>query len=183
MEDFAQSLAFTLREEGGFVDDPRDRGEATNMGITLATLRDWTGDADLQASDVATLTSDVAASIYGANYWNQLRCDALPRGIDLMVFDFGVNAGCVTSARLLQQALGFAGADVDGSIGPYTLAEAAARVARIGGVVALRALLVRQQARYRALPGFATFGTGWLARAGRRFAAAAAMISGAGVVS
>ena len=35
MEDFARSLAFTLSEEGGFVDDARDPGAATNMGITL----------------------------------------------------------------------------------------------------------------------------------------------------
>ena len=34
---FDACLAFTLREEGGYVDDPADPGGATNMGITLAT--------------------------------------------------------------------------------------------------------------------------------------------------
>jgi lysozyme family protein len=34
-------LAFTLKTEGGYVDNPADPGGATNMGITLATLRQW----------------------------------------------------------------------------------------------------------------------------------------------
>src|SRR6516165_7677378 len=50
--------------------------------------------------------------------------DALPPGVDLSVFDMGVNAGIWRSVRLLQQALGFTGEEMDGSIGPETLAAA-----------------------------------------------------------
>ena len=46
---FDACLAFTLREEGGYVDDPADPGGATNMGITLATYRQWSDDPALGA--------------------------------------------------------------------------------------------------------------------------------------
>ena len=55
------------------------------MGITLATLRDWVGDPDLQRYDIEMLTEQAAAGIYCASFWNRLRCDALPAGVDLMV--------------------------------------------------------------------------------------------------
>jgi len=38
-------LAFTLRQDGGYVDDPADPGGATNMGIILATYREWSEDS------------------------------------------------------------------------------------------------------------------------------------------
>jgi Glycosyl hydrolase 108 len=38
---FEPCLEFTLREEGGYVDDAADPGGAANMGITLATYREW----------------------------------------------------------------------------------------------------------------------------------------------
>jgi lysozyme family protein len=41
-----------------------------------------------------------------------MRADALPAGVDLSVFDMGVNAGIWRSARLLQRALGFTGEEV-----------------------------------------------------------------------
>lgn len=176
-DDFYRCLAFTLREEGGYVDNASDPGGATNMGITLATLRDWIGDPNLQPSDVETLTEQVAAGIYCANFWNRLRCDALPPGVDLMVFDFSVNTGCQTAARLLQRAVGLSGDDVDGCIGPFTLrhADAAAPTAL------LESLRSAQKARYEASEDFTTFGRGWLARTARRFAAANEMISIQGV--
>ena len=37
-------VTFTPREEGGYVDDPSDPGGATNMGVTLATYRQWSDD-------------------------------------------------------------------------------------------------------------------------------------------
>ena len=121
-DSFDICLAFTLREEGGYVDDPADPGGATNMGITLATYREWSDEANLGDAQVEDMTLKTARAIYRSLYWNPLRADALPPGVDLSVFDMGVNAGIWCSARLLQQSLGFTGDAVDGSIGPDTLA-------------------------------------------------------------
>src|SRR5215469_11770514 len=128
---FYTCLAFTLREEGGYVDDPADPGGATNMGITLATYREWSDDPDLGAAQLRGISDRTARAIYRSLYWNPLRADALPLGVDLSVFDMGVNAGIWRSARLLQRALSFTGEEVDGCIGPEILAAAAKGDARV----------------------------------------------------
>jgi lysozyme family protein len=173
---FEVCLAFTLKAEGGYVDDPVDPGGATNMGITLATLRQWSDDPDLGATQVEDMTQRTARAIYRSLYWNPLRADALPPGVDLSVFDMGVNAGIWRSARLLQRALGFTGENVDGCIGPETLAAAAKCDAR----ALVDDLAERQAAYYRGLADFPTFGTGWLNRTEARRSAALAMLKDTG---
>jgi lysozyme family protein len=173
MEDrFGSCLALTLRQEGGYVDDPADPGGATNMGITLATYREWSDDPNLGDVQVRDMTQKTASAIYRSLYWNRLRADALPPGVDLSVFDMGVNAGIWRSAKLLQQALDFTGAKVDGSIGPETLAAAD----RFDARTLVNNLANRQTAYYRSLGNFRIFGTGWLRRANARRDAALAMI-------
>jgi lysozyme family protein len=172
---FDACLAFTLREEGGYVDDPADPGGATNMGITLATYRQWSDDPELGSTQVQDMTARTAKAIYRSLYWNPLRADGLPIGVDLSVFDMGVNAGIWRSARLLQRVLGFTEEEVDGSIGPETLGAAAKCDPR----TLVADLAERQAAYYRSLADFAIFGTGWLDRTKARRNAALAMIAGA----
>jgi lysozyme family protein len=169
---FATCLTFTLREEGGYVDDPADPGGATNMGITLATYREWSDNPDLGPAQVQDIAERTVRAIYQSLYWNPLRADALPRGVDLSVFDMGVNAGIWRSARLLQRALGFAGDEVDGCIGPETLDAAA----KFNPRSLVDDLAGRQADFYRSLSDFDTFGAGWLNRTEARRAAALAMI-------
>ena len=175
---FDACLAFTLAQEGGYVDDPYDPGGATNMGITLATLRHWEHDPALGPANVQTMTRQTAAAVYRTLYWNALHGDSLPPGVDLSTFDFGVNAGTRRSAELLQQALGFLGDQVDGCIGPETLrAVTQADVAEMIG-----ALAERQTTYYRGLAEFDRFGRGWLDRTERRRQAALAMLQAAPTV-
>jgi lysozyme family protein len=169
MADFAPVIAFTLQAEGGFVDDPQDPGGATNMGITLATLAEWRGTA-CTAADVRALTQAEATAIYAARYWNAVCGSDLPAGLDLMVFDFGVNAGVSASARLLQRV---AGVEQDGDIGPDTIKASACGLAVLRSRIASLGAL--QAEYYRGLAGFAVFGAGWLARTTRRQAAALAL--------
>jgi lysozyme family protein len=84
-----------------------------------------------------------------------MRCNDLPHGIDLMVFDFGVNAGPRTAVKLLQRT---AGVLDDGSVGPRTLTA----VKAAGGLI--DALVEGRLAYYRSLGGFPTFGNGWTNR-------------------
>jgi len=166
-------LAFTLREEGGYADNPADPGGATNMGITLATYRQWSDNPDLGPTQVQDMTERTARAIYRSLYWNPLRADALPAGVDLSVFDMGVNAGIWGSAKILQRALGFTGEEVDGCIGPETLGAAAKFDAR----TLVNDLAERQTAYYRSLFDFPTFGTAWLNRTEARRRAALGIIS------
>ena len=172
---FDTCLAFTLHEEGGYVDDPADPGGATNMGITLATYREWSDNPDLGPAQVQDMTERTARAIYRSSYWNPLRADALPVGVDLSVFDMGVNAGIWRSARLLQRAIGFTGDEVDGCIGPETLGAAA----KCDAAPVVGDLAKLQAAFLRSLDDFDTFGAGWLNRTEARRAAALAMIDAA----
>jgi len=92
-DNFDTCLAFTLKEEGGYSDNPADPGGATNMGITLATYRQWADNPTLGPVQVQDMTERTATAIYRSLYWNPLRADALAAGVDLSVFDMGVNAG------------------------------------------------------------------------------------------
>ncbi|HEY8288358.1 MAG TPA: glycosyl hydrolase 108 family protein [Acetobacteraceae bacterium] len=175
---FDACLAFTLAEEGGFVNDPADPGGATNKGITLATLRGFTHEPALTADDVREIAPATVQAIYQAEYWNRMRCDAMPPGVDLMVFDHGVNAGPTRSVVLLQKSLGFDPVRQDGACGPRTLAAVAnARPADL-----IPRLYRMQAASYRSFSDFAAFGRGWLARQGRRQKRALALADGADAI-
>src|SRR4051812_42149280 len=168
-------LAFTLAQEGGYVDDPADPGGATNRGITLATLRHWDHEPTLGPADVEDMTEQTTAAIYRTLYWNALRGDSLPPGVDLSSFDFGVNAGTRRSAELPQQVLGLPPDQVNGAVGPETLHA----VLTADAATVIGGLAEHQAAYYRGLAEFDRFGRGWLERTERRRQAALAMLQAA----
>jgi lysozyme family protein len=116
---FDACMPFIFKVEGGYSNNPADPGGPTNYGITLATLRAYEGDPNLTADDFKKLTPAVAKEIYRTAYWNRMQCGALPAGLDLEVFDFGVNSGPAESVKTLQRLVGVT---QDGSVGPITLA-------------------------------------------------------------
>ena len=153
---FESCLEIVLGKEGLFSNHEKDPGGATMMGITQRTLAAWR-HRDVTVEEVAALTREEACEIYRANYWNTMRCDDLPKGVDLIVFDFGVNAGPVTSVKMLQRA---AGSEPDGAVGDLTL-----RAVRSSDPRALiEALVTKRLEFYRSLDTFVTFGKGWVNR-------------------
>jgi lysozyme family protein len=86
------AISKTLQYEGGYTNDPRDPGGATNWGITIADARMyWKHDAS--PSDVKAMPKSVAINIYRQKYWAKMGCDARPTGVDFVDFDLGVNSG------------------------------------------------------------------------------------------
>ena len=172
---FDPALARVLAFEGGFVNHPLDPGGATNLGIAGATLARARGRPVIIAH-VRALTGTEAASIYRRFYWNVVRGDDLPGGLDLAVFDLAVNAGPARAAWLLQRALGV---PQDGVIGPRTLA--AARAAH-----PIEAIAALTQARLGFLHRLATwrvFGRGWSRRVAAIERAALALAGASATVS
>jgi hypothetical protein len=155
-DNYDRCVAVTLAYEGGFSDNPNDPGGATNFGITRRTLEAFLGHA-VTVDDVRAMSSSTAIEIYRANYWNQMRCGDLPAGVDLMVFDFGVNSGTATAVKALQ---GLAGVPQDGAIGRVTLSAvtAASPQSLVGGLAQARMDYLR------GLTTFADFGDGWTKR-------------------
>jgi lysozyme family protein len=86
------SISKTLTYEGGYTNDPRDPGGATNWGITIFDARMyWKHDAS--PADVKAMPKSVAIDIYRQKYWAKMGCDGRPAGVDFVEFDFGVNSG------------------------------------------------------------------------------------------
>jgi lysozyme family protein len=102
------------------VNNPRDPGGPTNLGVTQATLSAALG-RPATIEEVRALTPAKVAPIYKTRFWDHVSGDDLPVGIDLAVFDFGVHSGPSRGAIALQRALGVAD---DGHIGPATLEAA-----------------------------------------------------------
>lgn len=153
---FDRSLAAVLVHEGGYVNDPRDPGGATNKGVTQAVYDDWRARHGLAKRSVRALEQDELQAIYRHNYWDQVKGDDLPAGVDYATFDFAVNSGVGRAARFLQAA---AGVVQDGAIGPATLAAVGRDPAHI-----VSTLIDNRLAFLRALGTFKTFGKGWTAR-------------------
>ena len=165
---FDACMPFIFKAEGGYSDNPADPGGPTNFGITLATLRAYDGDPNLTAEDVKKLTPTMAKEIYRTAYWNRMQCGALPSGLDLEVFDFGVNSGPAESVKTLQRLVGVT---QDGSVGPITLA--AVRQFNVGDLIGRFA-----QARlafYQSL-NMPEFEQGWATRVAQIQTAAAQML-------
>lgn len=142
---FDRCLNEVLAHEGGYVNDPHDPGGETNMGISRRAY---------PKEDIRGMTRERAAEIYRRDYWNAVRGDDLPFGLDLVAFDAAVNSGVSRGAKWLQQALGV---NPDGKIGPATLAAAKStyQPAAIMRAVGFRRNFLTQ------LPGWAHFGAGW----------------------
>ena len=156
-QNFDTALAHVLHYEGGYSDHPSDPGGATNRGITKAVLAAYRGRA-VSKDDVRALTKTEAAAIYRSRYWDAARCDRLPSGLDIAVFDCAVNQGIGRATRFLQQA---AQVTADGKIGPKTLAAIAA--AKPDALLA--EFMARRMNSYGLLRKlFEVFGLGWSRR-------------------
>jgi lysozyme family protein len=162
--------------EGGLSIAPQDPGNwyageliGSNRGVTGPVLAQWL-HRPITAADIAELTPDTADLIADALYWRPCGGDYLPSGVNLMVADFGWGSGVTTAARQLQVCLGFAGRDVDGIVGPKTVAAASQNVPQL-----IPSLYGAQTAFYRSLQN-ATYLNGWLNRAAKRRDAAEGLV-------
>ena len=72
---------FVLEHEGGFVNDPLDRGGATNKGVTIAVWKaqgyDKDGDDDIDVVDLKLITEADAIMIMKKNYWDRWKADQI----------------------------------------------------------------------------------------------------------
>lgn len=106
---FDAAFDLLISHEGGYVNDPRDRGKETKYGISKRSYPN---------EDIPNMTLARSKEIYLRDYWGPAGCDAVPDAIKFDLFDMAVNSGVRTAARTLQNA---AGIFADGVIGPKTL--------------------------------------------------------------
>lgn len=154
---FQACLAETLKWEGGWSNDPHDPGGPTMQGVIQRVYDAWRDQRRLPRQSVRKISRTELEDIYLRNYWRMARCDELPAPLDLAVFDFGVNSGPTRAIKHLQKVLGV---NIDGQIGPVTIA--AARAA--DPVETALALTESRRGFLRQIKTFWRFGRGWLRR-------------------
>ncbi|WP_102867874.1 glycoside hydrolase family 108 protein [Pseudovibrio exalbescens] len=146
--------------EGGYVDHPSDPGGATNHGITRQTLASWRGHA-VSKDDVKRLTKDEAEQIYKARYFDLVRFDELPAGLDYTLVDFAINSGPGRAIRFLQRALKV---KEDGVLGPVTMAAVDHELV-LGNIPALIVSINEKRLAFmRSLRHWPRFKNGWQRR-------------------
>lgn len=154
---FAHWLPHILKHEGGYVNHPKDPGGATNKGIIQSTYDSWRDRQGQPRQSVRNITDAEVAAIYRRDYWDAVKGDQLPAGVDYCVFDFAVNSGINRAARYLQGAVNVA---QDGKIGPATIAALGSRAP----TAIINEICNSRMAFLRGLSTFPTFGKGWTRR-------------------
>lgn len=119
---FEECLAFVLEREGGFSDNPKDKGGATNKGVTQRVYDEWRERKGYEVRSVADIEQAEVMAIYNEGYWNPVRGIKLAAPLDLAMFDAAVQHGPVRAVKWLQEIVG---AERDGRFGSVTLAKMA----------------------------------------------------------
>jgi lysozyme family protein len=109
MADFKTSVAKTLVHEGGYVNNPDDKGGPTNFGIT---------QADMPGVDMRAITPEQAMEYYREHYWKDLYSQIDSQDVADKLFDMGVLTGVGEAVKLLQRSLSIT---ADGVFGHGTL--------------------------------------------------------------
>ena len=153
---FRECLDLVLKHEGGFVNHKLDPGGMTNLGVTKKVWEEWVGKA-VGEKEIRALTPATVAPMYKKKYWDAVKADELPTGLDYLMFDFAINAGPGRAIKTMQKAIG---TNPDGVIGPKTLQ--ALKTADQKDLIAKFSM--EKELFYKALPTVATFGKGWMRR-------------------
>ena len=153
---FEQCLALVLKHEGGYVNNPKDPGGMTNLGVTKKTWESYVGHQVDETTMRALGPADVTP-LYKRDYWDKIRGDDLPAGVDYACFDFAVNSGVGRAIKTLQNAVG---TNPDGIIGPATMdaIEKANHRDLATEICDLRLNFLQS------LPTWSSFGKGWSRR-------------------
>lgn len=156
-ENLEHALKWVLAHEGGYVNHPKDPGGATNMGVTQRTYNAYRARRGLPAQSVRGIASDEVAEIYKTQYWDAVRADDLPAGLDYAVFDYAVNSGPSRAMKDLQREVGAA---PDGINGMRTMEG----VNAADTFDLIERLCNRRMRFLRSLKHWPTFGKGWTRR-------------------
>ncbi|CAB4124411.1 zliS Lysozyme family protein [uncultured Caudovirales phage] len=147
-DNYLACIEVVLKSEGGYVNDPHDPGGDTNFGISKRAY---------PSVDIKHLTKEGAIAIYKKDYWDRVKGDDLPIGLDLVVLDAAVNSGVSQSVKWLQRSVGVVD---DGTIGPKTFIA----VAQHDTTKTIEDCLHQRLLFLKGLKNWPRYGKGWLSR-------------------
>jgi lysozyme family protein len=115
---FDEAVDFIIDHiEGGYANNPRDKGGETNWGISVRAHPQYAGQ-------IKDLTREEAKEVYFRDYYLPVKLMLFPEKTRLVVLDCAINLGVPRTRKFVQVALNKIGFDLaeDGIIGPNTLA-------------------------------------------------------------
>jgi lysozyme family protein len=157
---YDQAFEFVVGHEGGLTLDRRDRGNWTSGRVGTGELKGTKYGVSAMSYpdlDIKNLTVAQAKEIYKSDYWDRIRADELPDGIDYMAFDIAVNHGPKDAVVWLQVS---SGAQADGKIGPATMAA----IKKRDPLRLLEEIATLRQLDYSGLKTWGVHGKGWTRR-------------------
>jgi lysozyme family protein len=139
---FLRTHKVTSGWEGGWSNNKADPGGKTMFGVTEARFHEWLDSQGQKRRPVASITHAEALQIYFSGYWQKLDCERLFPGVDLAVYDAGVNSGPARAEKWL-----------------YSSLDPKSRHDRT-----VKAICAKRLGFVQSLKHFATFGRGWTNR-------------------
>ena len=100
----SKALAFSLKWEGGYVNDPDDPGGATMQGVTQKTYDAYRTSLGEPVKPVKEISAEEVAALYLRDYWEKAACPDLPEPLDMIQFDAAVNHGVGQALKFLWAA-------------------------------------------------------------------------------
>lgn len=168
---FAACFPITEAWEGWhqYSNDPIDPGGMTWCGLTQRAYTAYRAQKGLPYQWVKTASDDEIKDCFRINYWNAVRGDELPAGLDLVMYDIAINSGPITAIKFLQQALDVS---VDGQFGLDTMGALKAKDA----AWLINKICDHRESFWKSLTTFWRFGPGWMNRGKSIRAKALAMV-------
>jgi lysozyme family protein len=169
-DNFDVCLAKLLVHEGGFVNDSRDNGGMTNLGVTIRVWEEWVGHP-VSEKEMRNLTPLMVKPLYKRKYWDACKCDALVPGVDYCVFDVAVNSGVGRAIKLLQSSVG---STPDGDYGSIT--NNLVKKAEQDPIALIELYSAKRLEFLESLKSFPIYGEGWSRRVAEVKADSLAMV-------
>lgn len=119
MAQFKQAFDKLIVDEGGYVNDPDDRGGETYKGIARKFHPNWEGWSSIDSIkkhhpttfksvlDKTPELQDKVAKFYKERFWDVFRLDDISsQKLAEQMFNHGVNAGLTSAVKLMEKVLG-----------------------------------------------------------------------------
>lgn len=166
MTRFEKAFKFTEENEGGFINDPRDKGGATIFGISSKWFPDVYNEVINEKDPEKRHT--IVENFYFEEFWNKKYDLFFSEPLAIRLFDLSVNLGKSKAVKLLQSTfndLSQVKIPEDGKFGDGTLR--AVNLPPIGHNEFYQSYKKKAEQYYRSLADFNVFGKGWLNRLNR----------------
>ncbi len=109
-EAFDIIMGYVFKDEGGYVNHPKDPGGATNMGITQRTYDGYCKLKNIPTKSVKDLTKEEAKQVYFELFWEASGAKEIAEKGDAklayVVFDTAIHSGIPRAKKLLAKSGG-----------------------------------------------------------------------------